>query len=369
MSFLKLIKDEAKAIFTNPTIVMAMIGGVLFYAFLYPLPYQQQSPEEQKITVVDMDKSALSRKFIQMVNVSQQVNVVAQAESVKEAKQLFLNNTVSGFLVIPDNFTKKLQLGHAPTVAYAGDASYFLIYGTIIEGLMKAGGAVAAEYKVAHMTIDGTPINSAINTFQPFKSNYVPVFNHNMGYVQYVVPAVFVLILQQTLLMAVGVRQKATSVNENTIAHLSARFTIFLCSELVLACFYFGYIFDFYNIGRFSSPLDLLILLIPFISSVILFGMLLAWLLPTPESILLVVLFSSMPIIFSAGFIWPTELIPSLLTDVMHLLPSGFAINGFLTLNQQGAELQSIQSNISGLYGLCVIYSFCILLVYKKRQS
>lgn len=366
MSLISIIKNEAKAIFTNSTILMAMIGGVLFYAFLYPLPYLQQSPEEQKITVVDLDKSDLSRSFIRMVNASQQVDVVEQAESVTEAKQQFLDNTVSGFLVIPYQFSKNLQLGQAPTVAYAGDASYFLIYGTIVEGLMKAGGTIAAQYRIAHMAIDGMPINAAINTFQPFKSNYIPVFNHNMGYVQYVVPAVFVLILQQTLLMAVGVRQKATKISENSATQLVVRFGIFLLSELVLACFYFGYVFDFYHIGRFSNPIDLITLLVPFISAVILLGMLLARWFPTPESILLVVLFSSMPIVFSAGFIWPSELIPAVLTDVMHLLPSGFAINGFLTLNQQGAGLNSVLSNMAGLYGLCLVYGLCLFVSKRK---
>ncbi|WP_375320553.1 ABC transporter permease [Aliivibrio logei] len=368
MSFLTLVKNEAKAIFSNSTIVLAMVGGVLFYAFLYPLPYLNQSPEEQKITVFDMDKSVLSRQFIRMANESQQLNVVEQAESINQAKQQFLDKTVSGFLIIPYDFSTQLQLGQAPTVAYAGDASYFLIYGTIIEGLMKAGGTLSAEYRVAHMTIDGTPINAAIDTFQPFKSNYVPVFNHNMGYVQYVVPAVFVLILQQTLLMAVGVRQKASKVSESTISHLIVRFGIFLFSELVLACFYFGAVFNHYDISRFATALELIVLLIPFISAVILLGMLLAQWLPTPESLLLVVLFSSMPIVFSAGFIWPTELIPSLITDLMHTLPSGFAINGFLKLNQQGAGLSSVLLNMSGLYGLCLLYAL-LFFISKRNKS
>ena len=134
----------------------------------------------------------------------------------------------------------------------------------------------------------------------------------------------------------------------------------------MLACFYFGYVFDFYHIGRFSSPIDLITLLIPFISAVILLGMLLARWFPTPESILLVVLFSSMPIVFSAGFIWPSELIPTVLTDVMHLLPSGFAINGFLTLNQQGAGLNSVLSNMMGLYGLCLVYGLCLWISNRK---
>ena len=94
--------------------------------------------------------------------------------------------------------------------------------------------------------------------------------------------------------------------------------------------------------------------------------MLLARWMPTAESLLLVVLFSSMPIVFSAGFIWPTELIPSLITDLMHLLPSGFAINGFLKLNQQGAGLPSVLLNMSGLYGLSLLYA--LLFFISKRK-
>ena len=361
------IGTEAKAIFTNSTILMAMVGGVLFYAFLYPLPYQHQSPEEQKITVVDLDKSDLSRKFIRMVNSSQQVNVVDQAESVAEAKNQFMAQKVSGFLVIPTEFSKNVLLGQSPTVAYAGDASYFLVYGTIIEGLMKAGGTISAEIRVANMTIDGIPITQAVKTFQPFNSNYIPVFNHNMGYQQYVVPAVFVLILQQTLLMAVGVRQKIVKPHEKSPKIMLIRFSLFLCVELVLACFYFGSVFDFYDISRFSHPLELLILLVPFLTSVILLGFIIGELFPNCESLLLVVLFSSMPIVFSAGFIWPVEMIPSLLVSVMHLLPSDFAINGFLLLNQQGSGLQGVMKSLLRLYGLSAFYLLVYSLIYLKK--
>ncbi|MCP3700661.1 MAG: ABC transporter permease [Aliivibrio sp.] len=366
MSFLTALKKEAIGIFTNSSIVLTMIGGVIFYAFLYPLPYLNQSPEEQKITVVDLDKSDLSRKFIFMANTTQQLNVVEQADSIEQAKQQFLNNTVSGFLVIPYDFSDKLQLGQAPTVAYAGDASYFLVYGTIIEGLMNVGGTLSAEYRVTHMAIEGTPLSNAKNTFRPFKSNYAPVFNRNMGYVEYVVPAVFVLILQQTLLMAVGIRQKSATVKENSPQQLIARFSLFLITEIILASFYFGIVFDYYHITRFSNVFDLLIVMVPFISSVILLGMLLARWLPTTESILLLVLFSSMPIVFSAGFIWPTQLIPNALTDIMHLLPSGFAIDGFLKINQMGAGLHGVLSNISGLYGLCLLYGFGLFISKQK---
>ena len=52
MSWKQLFRLELKAIFTNPVVMITIFGGVIFYSFLYPLPYLNQIPVEQKITVV-----------------------------------------------------------------------------------------------------------------------------------------------------------------------------------------------------------------------------------------------------------------------------------------------------------------------------
>ncbi|QSA19964.1 ABC transporter permease, partial [Vibrio furnissii] len=43
MTLLELFKAELKALFTNPVVMLTMIGGVVFYSFLYPLPYSHQT--------------------------------------------------------------------------------------------------------------------------------------------------------------------------------------------------------------------------------------------------------------------------------------------------------------------------------------
>src|SRR5690606_7859292 len=100
--------------------------------------YSHQTPREQKITVVNLDKSQASYQLERMVDATPQVQVVQRDHSIEDAKHAFLDGKVSGILVIPEHFYKDLLLGKSPTLAYAGDASYFLVYGTIVEGLAQA---------------------------------------------------------------------------------------------------------------------------------------------------------------------------------------------------------------------------------------
>lgn len=348
MTLLALCKAELKALFTNPVIVLTMFGGVLFYSFLYPQPYAQQTPREQTVSVVNLDQSQASFKLERMVDATPQVKIIQRDHTLADAKQAFLNKQISGILVIPEHFYKDLLLGKSPTLAYAGDASYFLVYGTIVEGLAQAGGTLAAQTKVSRLVIEGEPMAFASQHFSPTTANLKPTFNPRMGYVDYVVPAVFVLILQQTLVMGAGVmvgtqKQGHGYWRRVTPAKLLfIRSLVFVSLYYLLSLYYFGASFDLHGINTLAQPSDLLSLLLPFLLTCTFIGIALGALTPRRELVTLVVLISSMPLIFTAGFIWPLEMIPSPLIWLAQCFPSTPAIQGFLGLNQMAASWSTI---------------------------
>ena len=99
MKLFELVKKELKAIFTNSAITLTIFGGVIFYSFLYPLPYAQQTPREQEITVVNLDNSLTSRQLERMVDATPQIKIVNRAHSVEEAKAQFIAGSVRGILL------------------------------------------------------------------------------------------------------------------------------------------------------------------------------------------------------------------------------------------------------------------------------
>lgn len=367
MSWWEILKQECCSVFTNASILLTVFGGVLFYSFLYPLPYTQQIPREQEVVVVNLDKSQLSRRLERMVDATPQVHLTAQAESLAEAEEIFVSRKLAGILVIPENFYRDLLLGQRPTLSFAGDASFFLVYGTVLEGMASAGNTLAAEVKISRMLMSGQSPAQAVEQLSAIKLNLVPVFNSTMGYVNYVIPAVFLLILHQTLIMGVGILggeqnelqgagqegywQRATS-----LRLLAVRTGLFVTIYWLLSMYYFGCSFTYYGIPRLAAFSELNLLLLPFLLSASFLGICLGSLLPRRELAVLLVLISSIPLIFSSGFIWPISAIPAPIVAASRIFPVIPAIQAFVALNQMGAEFSDILPHWLQLWLCTILY-------------
>lgn len=349
MGWSKLFKCELKAIFSNFSLLFTVFGGVVFYSFLYPLPYINELPRDQRVAVVNLDHSQMSRELIRMVDATPQVAITEHLGSIGAAKVALEDRQVDGILVIPEHFYRDVMMGTSPTLAYAGNAALFLVYGTVVEGLNGAGNALGAKAKIERMMLTGDGAVEASQHVTAMKLNMRPVFNVTMGYINYVVPAVFVLILHQTLLIGVGM-MGATENEARTAGKtgywaqypiwmvMAVRALLFTLIYLPLVMYYFGFSYVYYGVNRLASIHDLIMMTIPFLLAVIMLGMVLGQLLPRCELVTLVVLLSSLPLVFSAGFIWPPSAIPAAINYVAQLAPSTAAINGFLGLNQLGAS-------------------------------
>lgn len=382
MSWRSLFKFELKAIFTNPSILFTVFGGVLIYSFLYPLPYTNQLPLEQQIVVVNLDQSELGRKLERMVDATPQVMITARSESIDAAKALVNKGTVQGVLVIPKDFQRDVLLGKSPTLAYGGDAAYFLVYGTIAEGIATAAGTLGATVKVTRMVMAGSDMALAAEHYTAIKLNAQPVFNPTMGYVNYVVPAVFVLILHQTLLIAVGLlgggqNEYLRAGQSGYWVHFPARRVVlvrgivFTLIYLPLVMYYFGFSFSYYHISRLASIMDLALITMPFLLAVIFLGMILGQLIPRRELATVVVLLSSLPLVFSTGFIWPVEMIPEPILLLSQFAPSTPAINAFLRINQMGADFDQVLSLWGQLWLQAVVYGVIAarMMLNVKRKN
>ena len=98
----------------------------------------------------------------------------------------------------------------------------------------------------------------------------------------------------------------------------------------LLSMYYFGASFSLHGISQLAHASDLLTMLLPFLVGSCSIGILLGAITPRRELVTLTVLISSMPLVFSAGFIWPVEMIPAPIVWLAQLFPSTAGIQGFL---------------------------------------
>jgi ABC-2 type transport system permease protein len=285
-------------------------------------------------------------------------------------------------MLIPENFYRDLLLNKRPTLSFAGDASYFLVYGTVLEGMASAGQTLAAQVKVTRMVMSGQSMVMAAEQYSAIKLNIFSAFNETLGYVNYVIPAIFILILHQTLLMGAGIlgggqnEEQRAGIGDNYWLDapvwklLLVRALIFMAIYWLLCMYYFGFTFTFYGIPHLADFAQLNLFILPFLLSSSLFGILLGLVLPRRELATLIVLISSMPLIFASGFIWPSSAVPVSLFKAVQYIPVIPAMNGFLRLNQMGAEFMDIVVYWKQLWICAAGYGLlCWLTLFYKKKT
>ena len=383
MNLFFLLKNELLAIAHNKALLLTVFGGVLFYSFLYPLPYISQVPREQDVIVVDLDESGLSRTLTRMVDATPQVHIVDHASTIEDAQKRILQNNYAGMLVIPQHFYRDLAHGKNTQLAFAGDASYFLVFSTVLEGMVTSGQTLAAKVKVMRMLQNGESLPFAKNAYSTIKLKLHPMFNEAEGYVNYVIAAVFILILHQTLLMGLGIlfgtenhklnqsgfpKQQAYWIATPALQLLLARVIFFIGIYTILSLYYLGPCLVIYDLPRLAPLGDLLFFGFLFLLTTSLLGIALGTVLQRKEHCILIVLLSSLPLVFSCGFIWPKSAIPTGIDYLMQLVPAVPAIQGFVKLNQMGANVQQISPQILQLTMQAGFYFLIALLFLGKRR-
>src|SRR6266404_5451828 len=195
-----IIIGEIRRILGGRGVKGLMVMGPLLYGVFYPQPYLGQTLRHIPIAVVDLDRTELSRQLIMTLDADEAVHVAVRAETLAEAQQeLFLRHAF-GIIEIPAGTTREFLKGNPARLPAYVDSAYFLVFSRVLQGIAESGATVTTDL-ASHHARKGGDGDRLIALISPASILPVPLFNPTGGYASYVVPAAFVLILQQTLLM------------------------------------------------------------------------------------------------------------------------------------------------------------------------
>jgi ABC-2 type transport system permease protein len=376
MTFWQLIVAECKAILADKAIMVTLFGGVLFYSVLYPLPYLYQVPTEQKVVVVDHDNSSLSRLVTRHTDASAKIKILANLNSIDQAQAWIDQGKANGVLVIPADFRRDLLLGKGATLSYGGDASYFLIYSAVVEGLVAAGIDASKQVQLIGLLARGQNPELAQQAVNPININSIPVFNPSLGYTPYVVPGLFLLILHQTLLIGTGIlgagqwRKPGYWQQVSPVTLVLARLSVFMMIYALFSSFYLGVCFYWYKVSVVATVVEVGLFMLPFLLATGALGIYLSSLFNRREFPTQLYLLVSMPILFVSGFVWPLALIPAPLVLASQVIPAVPAIMGMLELNQLGAGWSAVMPKWLQLWGLFALFvTMAIMAIARKQQD
>ena len=195
---------ELKRVFTDSGVMLLFFGATLVYPLLYGISYNTEVLRKTPIAVVDLDNTPRSRELTRLLNATEQIAVLSKPLSLAEATAQFYNGTVHGVVVIPADYGKSIATGAQAIVALYADASYMLIYKQVLQGTMLVTQAIGNAVKVERFQMQGAHPSQSANLAAPVDFVSEPLYNPSSGYGSYAMPALIMLILQQSLLMGIG---------------------------------------------------------------------------------------------------------------------------------------------------------------------
>lgn len=367
---LDVFRDEFRRIFAVKPAFSVLVLGAIFYALFYPQPYLNESLRDVPIAIVDRDGTQSSRDFARSVDATPDVAITEELPDLASAEREVYGRRISGILVIPQYFERELLHGRPSPVALYADASYFLIYQRVAGAVAAVARTIGVEVETARLIGIGVDPVLASAATDPLRLTAVPVFNPEGGYATYVLPAAFVLLLQQMLLMGVALLGTMPDTNPATpnynrplpVTVLAGKLLAYLALQAIILPVYLIVLPYLYGLPRLGHVVPMLIFAVPFVLSVAGLGLVVAGIFRKPVRVSLVLAAAGLPLFMVAGFSWPSEAIPPVIRIVSHLVPSTSAIDGFVKLSQLGAPLSAVNPQFFTLWALAFFYNFVALL-------
>ena len=360
MSVWRIFLAELRAALTDRGVVLIIIGGSIFYALFYPLPYQAQVAIGLPVIVVDQDGSAHSRELIRRVDAAEQIRVIEVTREARPAEAQLRDMQAAGMLLIPPDFERDILRQRPVQVGAFGNAAFMVLYSQTVTGMSNAVQDLSAEIVRERKLAEGRPPFLADTLAQPLAVDLHELFNPDGGYANYVVPAVLILILQQTFLIGIGMmgagRREQGLARASGLRELLAQAGAYVLLMAVLLGFFLLVVYEIYDFPRLGRVADVYWLLLPFFLAVTFLGLALGQLFRSRETAMQIMMLVSVPAIFLAGFAWPAEIMPDWLVGLGQLIPSTPGIDGFVRVHQMGAALNEVRPAQIQLWLLAGLY-------------
>lgn len=369
--------DEVKNIFKDRGVMILVVVAVLAYPLLYCSLYINETLVDVPVAVVDASRTPRSAEFIRHLDATRDVSVTDKPATMQEAQQAFNEGKVHGVIYLPADFDKKINKGEQAVVSVYSDMSSFLYYRAMVLSTNYVSLDMGKEIQINRLNAIGVTGEQQAMISDPIPYDSVILYNEGMGFASFLMPAILILIIHQTLFFGIGMAA-GTAREENRFhelvsssVHRGGTFRVILGKALAFFSLYLlwsvyllGFIPWLFNLPHIGNPFTLLEFVVPFLLATIFFSMTASVFVPSREIQMVLLLFFSLILLFLSGISWPQSAISGVWKVFSWLFPATFGIQAYFKINTMGASIHEVGFEQIGLWIQTAVYFITTLLAY-----
>lgn len=369
-------RQEFRTTFRDQGVLIFFVLVPLVYPLIYSFIYTNETIREVPAVAVDNSRSSLSREYLRKVDASSEVNIVTYCADMEEAKLMLKDRKAYGIIYIPSSFSEDIARGKQTQVSLYCDMSGLLYYKSLLNTNTNVSLDMNADIKM-EWAGNTTDRQDEITAY-PIEYEDVALYNPTNGFAAFLIPAVLVLIIQQTLLLGIGL-SVGTAREHNRFKdlvpinrHYNGTLRIVLGKGLsyfmvysLVSVYILCVVPWLFSLNQIALPDVLGLFTLPYLMACIFFAMTASIAIRNRETCMLLFVFTSVPLLFLSGISWPGAAMPAFWKYFSYLFPSTFGINGYVRINSMNATLNEVSFEYRALWLQTGIYFITTCLVYR----
>lgn len=369
-------KQEFRTTFRDQGVLIFFVLVPIVYPLIYAFIYTNETIREVPAVVVDNSRSSLSRKYLRMVDASPEVDIVTYCADMEEAKLMLKGRKAYGIIYIPEHFSDDIARGKQTQVSLYCDMSGLLYYKSLLNTNTNVSLEMNADIKMERA---GNTTNRQDEiTVSPIEYEDVTLFNPTNGFAAFLIPAVLILIIQQTLLLGIGLSAGTARENNRfkdlvpinrhyngTLRIVMGKGLSYFMVYALVAVYILCVVPRLFSLNQIAIPGVLTLFTLPYLVACIFFAMTASMAIRNRETCMLLFVFTSVPLLFLSGISWPGAAMPAFWKYFSYIFPSTFGINGYVRINSMGATLQEVAFEYRALWIQAGVYFMTTCLVYR----
>lgn len=358
------------AVVKDRNVLLLVIVAPIVYSIYYPFPYSSQVVREIPVAVVDLDRSSMSRQLVRYADASPDIKVIGVVNDPAQLRQAMSDGDIEGGMIIPREFRRNALRGETAKIIVLGNGAYFMFNRGEMIGFSGAAQTLSKDIELKYELASSVSRAQTDERSEPVRLELRAASNPSGGYATYVVPAVAVVVMQQTLLlgicMLIGTWRESGApfdmkFRRNRLALVFAAATICLINTL----YYIGIVYWWEDYPHLGDLRDLLPVIVVYCVTAAAWSVAIGSFIRYRVQAVLHLVPTSMPIIFLAGFSWPLESIPAPLVALGMLIPSTAGVQAFLNVDQMGASFIQVLPQV---LSLVLLLCGSVLLIFLRKN-